>query len=223
MGDYTRTVFEDLGLTDALDNVVSEEQDVKGVVAQGRLGEADAGFVYATDVKPVEDDVRGDRDPGRRRSPRSSTRRRSSTGTENGEAAQAFLERLLGEEGRAALEEAGSGCRDVRDLRAWPRGRRCSEMSKAVPPPRPPRALGIRLDTLGAGIVRDASRPSATPPIDGSSPRPRSARLRGRPCRAAERSEPLRGSRPGGYGRRAARSGRDRRHGAGARRGCRHA
>ena len=34
VGDYTRTVLEDLGLTDALDNVVSNEQDVKGVVAK---------------------------------------------------------------------------------------------------------------------------------------------------------------------------------------------
>ena len=50
VGDYTREVLEELDLTDALDNVVSNEDDVKGVVGKVSLGEADAGFVYATDA-----------------------------------------------------------------------------------------------------------------------------------------------------------------------------
>ena len=57
IGDYTRTVLENMGATDVLDQVVSDEDDVKGVVGKVSLGEADAGFVYATDVKPVEDKV----------------------------------------------------------------------------------------------------------------------------------------------------------------------
>ena len=57
IGDYTRTVLENMGASDVLDQVVSEEDDVKGVVGKVSLGETDAGFVYVTDVKPVEDKV----------------------------------------------------------------------------------------------------------------------------------------------------------------------
>ena len=53
IGDYTRKLLANLGLSSALKNVVSEEDDVKLVVAKVALGEADAGFVYRTDVKPV--------------------------------------------------------------------------------------------------------------------------------------------------------------------------
>jgi molybdate transport system substrate-binding protein len=54
VGSYTRTVLTTLGITSAvMKNVVSQETDVKGVVGKVSLGEADAGFVYATDVRPV--------------------------------------------------------------------------------------------------------------------------------------------------------------------------
>lgn len=53
IGDYTRTLLAKLGLTSVLSNVVSNETDVKLVVAKVALGEADAGFVYLTDVKAV--------------------------------------------------------------------------------------------------------------------------------------------------------------------------
>ena len=57
IGDYTRKLLANLGLTNVLKNVVSEEDDVKLVVAKVALGEADAGFVYRTDVKPVGNKV----------------------------------------------------------------------------------------------------------------------------------------------------------------------
>ena len=60
-GRYTREALEQLarapGFPDRYDrrvlgNVVSQEENVKGVVAKVQLGEADAGFVYRSDVTP---------------------------------------------------------------------------------------------------------------------------------------------------------------------------
>ena len=57
IGTYTRQVLRRLGLTSVLAKVVSQEPDVKGIVGKVALGQADAGFVYQTDVKPVADRV----------------------------------------------------------------------------------------------------------------------------------------------------------------------
>jgi molybdate transport system substrate-binding protein len=58
VGSYTVTVLKNLGISDAvLKNVVSKEPEVKSIVAKVALGEADAGFVYVTDVKPVRGKV----------------------------------------------------------------------------------------------------------------------------------------------------------------------
>ena len=58
IGSYTLTVLKNLGISAAvLKNVVSMEQDVKGIVGKVVLGEADAGFVYVTDVRPVRGKV----------------------------------------------------------------------------------------------------------------------------------------------------------------------
>jgi molybdate transport system substrate-binding protein len=58
VGSYTLTVLKNLGISDAvLKNVVSREQDVKGVIGKVVTGEADAGFVYVTDVRPVRGKV----------------------------------------------------------------------------------------------------------------------------------------------------------------------
>jgi molybdate transport system substrate-binding protein len=54
IGSYTRQILDTLGITsDVMKNVVSQEADVKGIVAKVALGEADAGFVYATDARSV--------------------------------------------------------------------------------------------------------------------------------------------------------------------------
>jgi molybdate transport system substrate-binding protein len=57
VGDYTRVVLHNLGLDDVLGNVVSEETDVRNVLAKVSLGEADAGFVYLTDARSVRGQV----------------------------------------------------------------------------------------------------------------------------------------------------------------------
>jgi molybdate transport system substrate-binding protein len=59
VGSYTLTVLKNLGITNGvMKNVVSQESDVKGVVAKVVLGEADAGFVYKTDARPVRGKVK---------------------------------------------------------------------------------------------------------------------------------------------------------------------
>jgi molybdate transport system substrate-binding protein len=57
VGDYTRVVLHNLGLDDVLGNVVSQETDVRDVLAKVALGEADAGFVYVTDARTVRGQV----------------------------------------------------------------------------------------------------------------------------------------------------------------------
>ena len=58
VGSYTRTVLTNLGILAAvMKNVVSQETDVKGVLAKVVLGEADAGFVYVTDALSVKGKV----------------------------------------------------------------------------------------------------------------------------------------------------------------------
>jgi molybdate transport system substrate-binding protein len=53
VGDYTRKVLARMGLSDLVSKAVSQETDVREVLAKVTLGEADAGFVYSTDAKTV--------------------------------------------------------------------------------------------------------------------------------------------------------------------------
>jgi molybdate transport system substrate-binding protein len=51
VGAYARAFLRSLGVAEAVEeNVVSNETDVKEVLSKVRLGEADAGIVYRTDV-----------------------------------------------------------------------------------------------------------------------------------------------------------------------------
>ena len=54
VGGYTLQVLQNMNLTSAvMKNVVSQETDVREVLAKVALGEADAGFVYSTDARTV--------------------------------------------------------------------------------------------------------------------------------------------------------------------------
>ena len=57
VGDYTRTVLGRLGLSDLVAKAASQETDVRAVLAKVVLGEADVGFVYATDARTVRGKV----------------------------------------------------------------------------------------------------------------------------------------------------------------------
>ena len=108
IGLYTREVLKRLGLLRVLRKTVSLEPDVKGIVGKVALGEADAGFVYATDVRPVASKVRVIRFP-RRAQPTVVYEAAIAARPRDLEAAQAFLISLLGADGRRELRAAGFG------------------------------------------------------------------------------------------------------------------
>jgi len=109
IGSYTRQLLDTLGIKDAvLHNVVSQETDVKGIVAKVALGEADAGFVYRTDAKPVSARVEKVPLPVWAQPPIryqiaivSSTPRKVE--------ARAFIRKVLSNRGRMLLRRAGFG------------------------------------------------------------------------------------------------------------------
>jgi len=109
IGSYTRTLLDTLGIKDAvLHNVVSQATDVKAIVAQVALGQADAGFVYVTDARPVASKVQKIFLPAWAQPPIryqvatvSSTSRRVE--------ARSFMNKLLSKRGRLLLKKAGFG------------------------------------------------------------------------------------------------------------------
>ncbi len=108
IGLYTREVLKRLGLLRVLRKTVSLEPDVKGIVAKVALGEADAGFVYTTDVRPVAGKVRVIGFP-KRAQPTVVYEAANAAKPEDMVAAQAFLIALLAPDGRKALRAAGFG------------------------------------------------------------------------------------------------------------------
>lgn len=108
VGDYARAALENIGAAGVLDNVVSNEEDVKGVVGKVAAGEADAGFVYVTDYNAAKDELEAIELPEEAQAvvqyPIAVV-----VDTPNQEAAEAFVQLVLGEEGRQALADAGFG------------------------------------------------------------------------------------------------------------------
>jgi molybdate transport system substrate-binding protein len=108
IGDYTRKLLANLGLSSVLKNVVSQEDDVKYVVAKVALGEADAGFVYRTDVKPVGNKVFRIAIPAAGQ-PTVQYQLCIPTTRQHPQLAAAFVREVLSKRGRAALRTAGFG------------------------------------------------------------------------------------------------------------------
>jgi molybdate transport system substrate-binding protein len=109
IGTYTRQLLDRLGITaDVLKNVVSEETDVKGIVTKVALGEADAGFVYRTDARPVAKQVKDIALPASAQPP---VRYELAivAATTHASAARAFVRRVLSRRGRLLLKRAGFG------------------------------------------------------------------------------------------------------------------
>ncbi|MCW2965806.1 MAG: molybdenum transporter, periplasmic molybdate-binding protein [Actinomycetia bacterium] len=108
IGDYTRKLLAKLRLSSALKNVVSEEDDVKLVVAKVALGEADAGFVYRTDVKSVGNRVLRIAVPAAGQ-PTVRYELCIPTTSQHSKLAAAFVREVLSNRGRTALRTAGFG------------------------------------------------------------------------------------------------------------------
>jgi molybdate transport system substrate-binding protein len=109
IGTYTRQILETLGITaDVSRNVVSEETDVKGIVTKVALGEADAGFVYRTDAKPVAQRTRSVALPNWAQ-PAIRYEVAVVKASPRPQAAAAFVKKLLSRRGRHLLKQAGFG------------------------------------------------------------------------------------------------------------------
>jgi len=105
IGDYAREALAAADFDAALDNVVSLEQDVKGVLGKVALDEADAGIVYATDVAAAGSGVVALEVPDEFQP---EVRYYAAVVADGDrEHAMELLERLTGKAGAAALRRAG--------------------------------------------------------------------------------------------------------------------
>lgn len=109
IGSYTRQLLDTLGITeDVMRNVVSEETDVKSIVAKVALGEADAGFVYATDARPVASRARSIKLPAWAQ-PLILYQIAVVDSSSRKAAARAFIRKVTSARGRLLLKRAGFG------------------------------------------------------------------------------------------------------------------
>jgi molybdate transport system substrate-binding protein len=109
VGDYAREVLGGLPHTDSaaiLDNVRSEESDVKGIVGKLTQGAADAGFVYESDVAADGDALRAIELPSDLE-PEVSYGIAVVSDAANPDGAEAFIDGLLAPDGQRILEDNG--------------------------------------------------------------------------------------------------------------------
>jgi molybdate transport system substrate-binding protein len=107
VGSHTLQILKNMGLSAAvLTNVVSQETDVREVLSKVALGEADAGFVYSTDAKTVPGQVIALKVPAWAQ-PKVQYGICIVSSSQNKQAAQAFVNKVVGKAGQAKLRAAG--------------------------------------------------------------------------------------------------------------------
>ena len=107
VGSYTLQILKNMGLSAAvLKNVVSQETDVREVLSKVALGEADAGFVYSTDARTVPGRVIALKVPAWAQ-PKLQYGICIVSTSQSKQAAQAFVNKVLGKAGQAKLLAAG--------------------------------------------------------------------------------------------------------------------
>lgn len=106
VGSYTLQVLKNMNLTSVLSNIVSRETDVREVLAKVALGEADAGFVYATDAKTVPGKVSVLKIPAWAQ-PKVQYGICVVSSSGNKAAANAFIKQVLGKAGQKVLLKYG--------------------------------------------------------------------------------------------------------------------
>jgi molybdate transport system substrate-binding protein len=116
VGKYSREALHNLASasgfpasydTRVLANVVSQEDNVKGVVSKVQLGEADAGIVYRSDVTPAVSRYVRTFDIPDQYNVVASCPIALVKGTKNQQAAEAFIALVVGEEGQRVLGQNG--------------------------------------------------------------------------------------------------------------------
>jgi molybdate transport system substrate-binding protein len=106
LGEYTRGTLGDLGLADALAGADSSGGDGRSVLESLSSGEANAGVVYTTDAATAGDAVQVIELPAQALPEYLFS---ATASTEQGPDVEAFIELVLGADGRQALQEAGFG------------------------------------------------------------------------------------------------------------------
>jgi molybdate transport system substrate-binding protein len=102
-GAAAAQVFEAAGIAAAPD---TEEEDVRAALTKVQLGEVDAALVYASDVQSAGTDVEGIEFPEAEDAVNEYPICLLAAAP-NPDAAQAFIDRVLSDEGQEALEAAG--------------------------------------------------------------------------------------------------------------------
>jgi len=107
VGSYTLSILKNMNLTTpVLANVVSQENDVRTVLTKVALGQADAGFVYASDAKTVAGLVTVLKLPAWAQ-PKVTYALAVVTRSPNQAAAQAFVKEVLSKAAQAKLQYFG--------------------------------------------------------------------------------------------------------------------